>query len=125
MNPADIYRKALFTTPLHSQLVQLHRQAGVFTRQAVEYIQQNDIQNAQKHIQYVEDIIAFLRSSLDLSLGDVSEKADASYAFYYSVMVRWFLHPETYVEDYQQVLEFWDSWAETWTQVGMAQVTAQ
>lgn len=118
MNAANAYRNAFFTTPFHVQLAQLHRQAGVFTKQVVDCIASGDIQSARTHIEYIQDIITFLRSSLDMSL-EAAEKADATYAYYYKIMVRWFIEPQSYQEDVEQVVEFWDSWATTWSKVGM------
>ncbi|GMA64526.1 flagellar protein FliS [Alicyclobacillus fastidiosus] len=117
MNPANAYRNAIYTTPLHVQLSQLHRQAGVFTRQVKEFVECGDIQSARKHIEYVQDIIAFLRSSLDMSL-EVSKITDNTYAYYYNVLVRWFLEPNSCLEDFQDLISFWDSWADTWVGVG-------
>ncbi|MDQ0190670.1 flagellar protein FliS [Alicyclobacillus cycloheptanicus] len=120
MNPHDAYRRSsVYTTPLHVLLSQLHRQAGVFTRQAAEFAANGDTINARKHIQYTEDIIAFLRSSLDMSL-EVSQKTDATYSYYYNILVQWFLDPSVVPDEYSAMLEFWDSWATTWAQASSA-----
>ena len=116
MNPLNAYRNSVYTTPFHVQLSQLHRRAGILTRDVARYVESGDVQGARSCIQEIEEIIAFLRSSLDMTL-EASEKADAVYAFYYGVMTRWFLDPSSYSDELNDVLEFWDSWAETWQKV--------
>jgi len=116
MNPLNAYRNSFYTTPLNTMLAQLHNQAAVFSKQAAQFIEDGDIVTGRQHIQYVQDIIAFLRSSLDMSL-EVSEKTDSTYAFYYQIMVKWFLNPEKFPDDFGATIEFWESWAKTWAQV--------
>lgn len=118
MNPADIYRKSVYTTPLHTLLVQLHQQGGVFTKQAVDSIRSHDIVNARKYIQYSQDILLFLRSSLNMEL-EVSIKTAEVYDYYYHVLARWFFHPDTYSQEFDTFMNFWESWAETWAQVNV------
>ncbi|MCY0893423.1 MAG: flagellar protein FliS [Acidibacillus sp.] len=116
MNPHQAYRNSFYTTSFHTQLAQLHRQAGVFTQMARDFIQQGDIASCRQHIQYVEDIIAFLRTSLDLTF-DAAEKTDAVYAFYYRILVDWFMQPEIIPNEFDDMIEFWQTWAETWIRV--------
>lgn len=86
------------------------------TKQIREFVEANDIPNARKHIQHLQDILAFLRSSLDMEL-EVSQKTDAAYSYYYQILVEWFLHPEDYAKQYDALLAFWESWADTWRKV--------
>lgn len=116
MNALNAYRNSFYTTPFHMQLAQLHRRAGFLTQEIARFVDDNDIEQARQCILQIEDIITFLRSSLEPDL-EASTKADASYAFYYDIMVRWFLNPSAYKEEFDSVLQFWDSWTQTWENV--------
>ena len=117
MNPADIYRKnAVLTMPLHVQLVKLHEQGSLLTQEILQCRDADDIPAMRARISQLQDIITYLRASLDrsISLADVT---DQTYAFYYSTLVRWYLQPSAVEETYDAMLGFWTSWAETWMKV--------
>ena len=116
MNPAHIYRKNMVAAPAHTLLAKLHEQAGIFTQQVAQFAREGNIEIARKHIQYVQDIITFLRSSLDMTL-EASQRSDAVYAYYYNVLVKWYLNVERIPDEFDVMLEFWQSWAATWTKV--------
>lgn len=113
---ANAYRSSFYTTPFHIQLAQLHKRAWVLTHEVAKSVEREEMELARQSIQEIENIIAFLRSSLDLTF-EAAEKADAAYAFYYNIMVQWFLNPSSYVDNINNVIEFWDSWAQTWEKV--------
>ncbi|MCY0892696.1 MAG: hypothetical protein OWR52_04195, partial [Acidibacillus sp.] len=71
---------------------------------------------AREYIVQIEDILTFLRTSLNPDL-EVSSYADATYIFYYNMAVSWFIDPSKVNEGYDSMLEFWESWAKTWIQV--------
>lgn len=111
----------MVTAPTHTLLAKLHEQAGIFTQMIHRFAESGDLESARKNVQYVEDIIAFLRSSLDLSL-EASQKTDAVYAYYYSILVNWYLDVSNTPPEYQDMLHFWQSWADTWVKAaGQAQ----
>ena len=116
MNPADIYRRNMVAAPAHTLLAKLHEQAGIFTQQVAQFAREGNVETARKHIQYVQDIITFLRSSLDMTL-EASQRTDVVYAYYYNVLVKWYLDVERIPDEFAVMLEFWQSWATTWTKV--------
>ncbi|EJY54905.1 glycosyl transferase family 2 [Alicyclobacillus hesperidum URH17-3-68] len=113
MNPHRAYQSSALTMPLQVKIVKLHERALECVEQIRILHEQGEIMEARKYIQYVQDIITFLRSSTDTST-EAGKAADASYAFYYSMLVKWFLQPNLIVEQYQTMKEFWTSWTETW-----------
>ena len=119
MNPAEVYRtQAVYTAPPHVQIAQLHQQAAVWTRGVHADVEEQKIVEARQKIQYIQDIITFLRSSLDFQF-EVSKKTESTYIFYYNLYVDWFLHPDKVIEDqeaYESAVEYWESWAKTWMQ---------
>lgn len=120
MNGLNAYRRSMVAAPPHTLLARLHEQAGIFLENAADFADAGDAESARKHIQYVQDIIAFLRSSLDMEI-DVSATVDALYAFYYRVLVNWYVKIDKRPEEYDAMLEFWRSWAATWVATGQSQ----
>jgi len=117
MNPADIYRtQAINTMPFNIQLSQLHERGALLTRQALADAESGQLQEMRTNLEELQNIITFLRSSLDPSL-EVSAMTDQTYAYFYKVTVRWYLHPADIKEDYDAMIHFWQSWAETWRKV--------
>ncbi len=117
VNAADIYRKnAVLTMPLHVQLAKLHEQGALLTKEILQCREADDIAAMRNRISQLQDIITYLRSSLDRSLS-VANTTDATYAFYYRVLVQWFLQPAIIEETHPAMLAFWESWAETWKNV--------
>ena len=117
MNPADIYRtQAINTMPFNIQLSQLHERGALLTRQALADAESGQLQEMRTNLEELQNIITFLRSSLDPSL-EVSAMTDQTYAYFYKVTVRWYLHPDSMKEDYDAMILFWQSWAETWRKV--------
>ncbi|RIV20812.1 glycosyltransferase [Alicyclobacillaceae bacterium I2511] len=117
MNPMEVYRRTTVQTmPFHIQLSQLHERAALLTQLAKELSEAGQINEMRKNIEELQNMITFLRSSLDQKL-EVSKIADQTYAYIYKVMVKWFLQPNIVMEEYEMVLKFWQSWAETWRKV--------
>lgn len=119
-NPAEIYRaNAVYTAPPNVQLAQLHQQAGLWTKAIHDHVKKNEIVDARQKIQYIQDIITFLRSNLDFSF-EVSRKAETTYIYFYNMLVDWYIHPSHVVdreEEYATMVEFWDTWTQTWLKV--------
>ena len=119
-NPADLYRRqAVFTAPLHVQLAQMHQLGAQMTKQIAEFVDSGEIEQARGNIRHLQDMITFLRSSLDMDL-EVSQSTNATYAFYYQVLVRWYVDPKSYPTEIDALVTFWESWAETWRKVPSA-----
>lgn len=117
MNPADIYRtRAVQTMPLNVQLAQLHERGAFLTKQVREDVHAEKLTEARTNIEEIQNIITFLRSSLNPDL-EVSSITDQTYAFFYKTTVRWFIQPNSIDEDYEAMLNFWESWAQTWIKV--------
>lgn len=117
MNPADLYRRqAVYTAPLQVQLAQMHELGAKMTREIAEFAEAGKIEEARGHIRHLQDMITFLRSSLDMDL-EVSQSVDATYAFYYQVLVRWYLNPNEYASELPAFVAFWESWGATWRKV--------
>nr|NNM89951.1 glycosyltransferase family 2 protein [Bacilli bacterium] len=117
MNPAEIYRqRTVQSMPLHIQLAQLHTRGATLTKQVKEDYSQDRLQEGRANIEEIQNIITFLRSSLDPKL-EVSTITDQTYAFFYKVTVQWFIQPNSIDEDYEAMLNFWESWADTWMKV--------
>lgn len=118
--PADIYAaNSVYTMPPHIQLSQLHARGALLTKGIKADVEKGNYEDAREKITQVEDILTFLRSSLDLSL-EVSRTTDGVYAFYYQTCVQWFLKPNAILEDeetFTSMISFWDSWAATWLKV--------
>lgn len=120
MNALDAYRRSMVVAPPHTQLAKLHEQACIFTQNVAHFAKIGDVESARKNIQYVQDIITFLRSSLDMSI-EVSGTADSVYAFYYRVLAKWYVDISETPPEYPSMLDFWKSWAETWTAAAQVQ----
>ncbi len=119
MNVADYYRtNSILTMPLNVQLSQLHGRGGMLTKRIFEQAQAGRINDMRKDIEEMQNIITFLRSSLDPNL-EVSAITDKTYAYFYNLTVKWFLHPASVAEDYAPMVEFWESWEQTWRKVSM------
>ncbi|PWI57281.1 flagellar protein FliS [Sulfoacidibacillus thermotolerans] len=117
MNPADVYRQqSVLTAPLPVKLAKLHERGALLTRQVRHFTENNEILRARDAITQIEDIITFLRSSLNPDL-EVSSYVEATYIFYYDMAVSWYIDPNKVSEGYDSMLEFWESWARTWSQV--------
>lgn len=117
MNPRDVYRQtSVQTMPLNIQLAQLHERGGLLTKLILELSRAQQINEMRKYIQELQDILTFLRSSLDMRL-EVSKTTDSTYAFFYKVSVKWFLQPNSVEEDHDYMLSFWESWSDTWRRV--------
>ncbi len=117
MNASDVYRQqSVLTAPLPIKLAQLHERGAFLTRQTRQCAEQGDIPQAHDYIIQMEDILTFLRSSLNPNL-EVSSYAEATYIFYYNMAVSWYLDLDKVAEGYDSMLEFWESWAKTWIQV--------
>lgn len=117
MNATNAYRRSMVTAPGHTLVAKLHEQAGVFTENALRFTGEGDTASARKHITYVQDIISFLRASLDMSL-EASRAVDSVYAFYYDILIKWYVNITDIPQETQVMLEFWSTWAQTWTRVG-------
>lgn len=117
MNPADLYRRqAVYTAPLQTQLAQMHELGAKMTREIAEFAEGGKIEEARAHIRHLQDMITFLRSSLDMDL-EVSKSVDATYGFYYQILVKWYINPKDYAEELEAFVAFWESWAATWRKV--------
>ena len=117
MNAADAYRQqSVLSAPLPIKLAQLHERGAVLTQQIYQCYEKGDVATARDCITQIEDIIAFLRSSLNPDL-EVSSYVEATYIFYYKMCVSWFVDFNTMPEGYESMLEFWKSWAKTWMHV--------
>ncbi len=117
VNPADVYRtQAINTMPFNIQLSQLHERGALLTRQALSDAEAGKVQEMRANIEELQNIITFLRSSLDPSL-EVSAMTDQTYAYFYKVTVKWYLYPAGIKEEYDAMIHFWQSWAETWRKV--------
>ena len=114
MNPLDAYQKNMVNTmPLNIQLAQLHLRGAALTRQAKVEAENSNITNVRARIQDIQEIITFLRTSLDPKL-EISVQTDEIYLFYYKMLVRWFLNPKEIPEEFDAFIEFWESWTKTW-----------
>ena len=117
VNPADVYRtQAINTMPFNIQLSQLHERGALLTRQVLSDAEANQLPGMRANLEELQNIITFLRSSLDPSL-EVSAMTDQTYAYFYRVTVKWYLHPAGIKEEYDSMIHFWQSWAETWRKV--------
>lgn len=119
-NPAEIYRmNAVYTAPANVQIAQLHNQASIWTKAIHAHVESGDLQEARQKITYIQDILTFLRSNLDFSI-EVARKAESTYIYHYNVLINWYVHPSQVIEnieEYQTMVEFWDTWTKTWLSV--------
>lgn len=114
MNPLDAYRKNVIDTmPLNIQLAQLHMRGAALAKQAKLDTEAGNIMEVRARIQELQEILTFLRSSLDPAL-EISVQTDEIYLFYYKMLVKWFLNPKEIPEEFDVFVEFWESWAKTW-----------
>lgn len=116
MHPHRAYQMSVATMPLKVKIVKLHERAVECVDQVMELVKQGDIMGARTYIQYVQDIITFLRSNLDVST-EAGKAANASYGYFYKMLVGWFLQPARVAEEYLEMRQFWQSWADTWAKV--------
>jgi flagellin-specific chaperone FliS len=120
MNRQDVYRaNSVYTAPANVQIAQLHRQAAIWTKGIRADVSEGKIADGRQKIQYIQDIITFLRANLDFSF-EVSRKAESTYIYHYKVLVDWFLYPQHVIDnedEYQAMVAFWESWAKTWASV--------
>ncbi|QQE78111.1 glycosyltransferase family 2 protein [Alicyclobacillus sp. SO9] len=116
MNPFDAYRKSVLTMPLNVQLAQLHERAGVLTQFIKEQAESQNVNAMRKYIEELQNIITFLRTSLDTEI-EAASMTDQVYSYYYRLSVNWFLEPNKVLEDYDDAVAFWESWAQTWKKV--------
>lgn len=115
VNPYDAYRRNMVNTmPLNMQLAQLHQRGALLTKEVKAEVEKGDLQGARNHIQELEEILTFLRSCLNPEL-EVSVTMDEAYLFYYKILVHWFLSPKETPEEFDAMVQFWESWAQTWT----------
>ena len=76
------YRDSAVLTASPEQLVvMLYDGARRFLTQAAHAMRQNDLAAANDRLRRAEAIIAELRSTLDMSAGDIAERLEAIYAF--------------------------------------------
>ena len=114
MNPLDAYRKNVVDTmPLNIQLAQLHLRGAALTKQAKTMSEMGNIIKVRENIDELQEILTFLRSSLNPTL-EISVQTDETYLFYYKMLIRWFLSPTEVPEEFDAFIEFWESWAKTW-----------
>lgn len=120
MNRQDIYRtNSLYTAPANVQIAKLHQQAAVWTKGIRADVENELLADARQKIQYIQDIVTFLRSNLDFSY-EVSRKTESTYVYYYNILVDWFLYPNHVIdreEEFVSMLDFWETWAKTWVNV--------
>lgn len=119
MNPYQIYQNtSINTMPINIQISEIHKRGALLSRQIRDYANSGKIQEARNSIIELEDIITFLRSSLDPSL-EVSVQVDETFIFYYKVIANWFLDPVKIPDEFDSLVEFWESWAQTWAKVNV------
>lgn len=117
VNAGELYKKQFaWTTPLNVQLARLHEMGAALTRQAQADLEAGRLEDMRSRITKMQDILTFLRGSLDMSL-EVSRMTERTYTFFYNMLVRWYLQPDQLHEDAPALLEFWESWAKTWAEV--------
>lgn len=116
LNPHRAYQSSVSSMPLKVKIVKLHERAVECVDQIKALVDQGDIMGARTYIQYVQDIITFLRSNLDTST-EAGKAADAAYAYFYKMLVEWFLQPSKVESEYKEMRDFWHSWADTWAKV--------
>lgn len=116
LNPHRAYQSSVSTMPLKVKIVKLHERAVECVDQVMALVNQGDVMGARTYIQYVQDIITFLRSNLDTST-EAGKSADAAYAYFYKMLVQWFLQPSRVENEYKDMRDFWCSWADTWAKV--------
>ncbi|WP_206880060.1 glycosyltransferase family 2 protein [Alicyclobacillus mali (ex Roth et al. 2021)] len=116
MNPHRAYQSSALAMPLQAKLVKLHERGLECVEHAKSLGAEGELMEARKYIQYAEDIITFLRANVDVST-EAGKAADAAYAFYYRVLLKWFLQPSVAPEEYDDMREFFVSWADTWRKV--------
>ncbi len=114
MNPMDAYRKNVVDTmPLNIQLAQLHLRGSALAKQAKADAEAGKVMDVRSRIQEMQEILTFLRSSLDPTL-EISIQTDEIYLFYFKMLIRWFVSPKEIPNEYDAFIEFWESWAKTW-----------
>jgi hypothetical protein len=119
MNPYQIYQNnSIFTMPLNAQLAEIHKRGALLVKQVKDYAIAGDTVQARAKIFDLEEMITFLRSSLDPSL-EASVKADEAYLFYYKIVANWFLDPAKIPPEYDSMVYFWESWSQTWAKVNI------
>ncbi|WP_067850375.1 glycosyltransferase family 2 protein [Alicyclobacillus mali (ex Roth et al. 2021)] len=116
VNPHRAYQGSVKAMPLKAKIVKLHERACECVDEIRRLVESEDIMGARRYIEYVQDITAFLRSNLDLTY-EAAKAADASYAYYYRMLVDWYLQPAKVKEQYEEMRTFWASWAQTWEKV--------
>lgn len=117
VNPMDVYRKnSVQTMPLNVQLSQLHERGALITQLIRELSDAGKVNDMRKYIEELQNILTFLRSSLDRRL-EISQITDQTYLFMYKTTVKWYLQPNCVADEYEIMIDFWQSWAETWKKV--------
>ena len=104
------------TMPLNLQLAALHERGAYFCRQIARHFAAGDTQSAHADIRQLQDLLTFLRSSLDRST-DVAMRTDQTYEFYYRMAVRWYLEEQLPDDEYDAIVKFFESWADIWKKV--------
>ncbi len=118
MRPSDVYlQNSVRSMPFHVQLASLHERGETLTKHIFSSYRENKVESLRRSIEELENLITFIRGSLNPNV-EGSKEADLAYAYFYKVAVRWFLQPPTIEDDYQAMLSFWKSWADTWRRVG-------
>lgn len=116
---ASYQTQSVMTTPLHVQLSQLHEKAAILVRGIHTDALNHQVMEARAKIEQLQEIISFLRSSLDLTL-EAAQKTDQTYAYFYRLSINWYMQPNIIDEQSEErasAIEFWESWAKTWAQV--------
>ena len=82
-NPVDAYRRTSIETSSPANLVvMLYRGSIRFLRQAIDAIDQKDIEASHQHLVRAQSIVFELRSALRLDVGPIGESLDALYDYF-------------------------------------------
>ncbi len=109
---------AILTAPPERLVVMLYDGAHRFLFQAAHAMRQGDLAASNNRLQRAEAIISELRSTLDMSAGEIAERLEAIYAFCQRLLLEARLKRDP--QRIEQVAELLAELREAWDQIATA-----
>ena len=115
MNPYQQYKQQSITTMSPAQmLIALYDKAEQETNKAIYYIDNNQTEKASNSIMKVQDIVAYLESSLKMQY-EIAENLSALYQFFFDQLLKANVTKDT--EILKSLLPFFADLKDAFTQI--------
>ncbi len=105
------HQSTIHTTGLKDIVVQVHERALLHLKEAQQNIEEGKLNELREHITYVQDVVTFLRGSIDPEFA-ISNELALIYQGYLATLAQIFIQPD--VEEIATIQKAFENWLAFW-----------